>query len=147
MFIIRRLIFDKVFGICHLTDVVIIRADPRQQRVCPDFAAGCFRQRCHHHRVVIGTGSRQQQLLHRRRIKVGKLHQAEAGRRIQPVFQNRQKAEHENTADKTVNNRTEQYKDKLAIGVGKHRTKHKRNNRMNNRELTRCFNQIHPPTG
>ena len=65
-----RLVFDEVFALIHFADVVIIRADAGDKRICTDFAARAFGKLRDHERMRIGAARAEHEPAHRRIVEI-----------------------------------------------------------------------------
>ena len=102
------LVFGKIIAVVHFADVVIIRGNTSQKRICPDLLARFFCQLRHHHTVLIRSARRNQQVVQQRAcVRVAQIHQAKHARRVQNRLKRRDKTERKNARDKAVERHTD----------------------------------------
>jgi hypothetical protein len=77
--IVALLVLDEVLGRSKLADVVIQRADTREQRVCADRATRVLRELADSVRVLVRSRRAQRELAQHRQIGVRELEQFDVG--------------------------------------------------------------------
>ena len=87
------LIFREVARSAHLADVVVERHDATLQAVGADRVGGGLGQIAHHHRMEIGAGRVQGQLLQQGIVRGSHFHQPHIGGLVEDVFQERHEPE------------------------------------------------------
>ncbi len=78
--VLALLVLAEVGRVPALSDVVVVGAAAREQRVGADGLGRRLHQRAHHDAVVVGAGRVEHQLLERRVVQVGQLQQLEVRR-------------------------------------------------------------------
>jgi hypothetical protein len=77
--VVARLVLDEVFGRGQLADVVVERADAREQAVRADGARGVLGQPADGVRVLVRPRRAQRQLAEHRQVRVRQLQQPHVG--------------------------------------------------------------------
>ena len=90
------LVFNKVFRIVHLSDVVVVGTDAGKKRICSDLVACSLGKRSHHEGMVVCSACSDKHFLHERIVQIAEVHKAEHRRRVENKFKRRKKSKTEN---------------------------------------------------
>src|SRR3990172_6312174 len=85
------LVFDKIFRLPYLSDIVVVRAHPREELVLPDRLGGCFGKVADKNAVMIGTGTFIHQFLEKRLVGIEELKELDVRGNVEHRLEERER--------------------------------------------------------